>query len=115
MSQYTSQDLIVQKYGGSSLATKELIRRVADKVCSARASGARLVVTVSAMGDTTDELLRLAERLAGDHSPHPRETDALISTGELVSASLMAIAIKGNGFDVITPSVMCPTGARVAW
>lgn len=104
MSQYTSQDLIVQKYGGSSLATEELIRRVADKICAARADGASLVVTVSAMGDTTDELLRLAGRLAGDQLPHPRETDALISTGELVSASLMAIAIKGNGFDVISLS-----------
>ncbi len=96
--------LIVQKFGGSSLATEELLRNVASRVCERREEGARLVVCVSAMGDTTDELLSLANRLSGDESPSPRETDALISTGELVSASLLGIAIRGLGHDAISLS-----------
>ena len=96
--------LIVQKYGGSSVATEELLRGVAHRVCVRREQGQDLVVCVSAMGDTTDELLKLAYRLSGDQSPSPRETDALISTGELVSASLMGIAIRGMGHDAISLS-----------
>ncbi len=96
--------LVVQKFGGSSLATEELLRNVANRVCERRSRGADLVVCVSAMGDTTDELLNLANRLSGDQSPNPRETDALISTGELVSASLLGIAIRGLGHDAISLS-----------
>ena len=96
--------LVVQKFGGSSLASEELLRNVAARVCERRKDGADLVVCVSAMGDTTDELLSLANRLSGDESPSPRETDALISTGELVSASLMGIAIRGLGHDAISLS-----------
>ena len=96
--------LSVLKFGGSSLATEELIRNVAERVANRRDSGDDLVVCVSAMGDTTDELLSLAYRLSGDSSPSPRETDALISTGELVSASLMGIAIRGFGHDAISLS-----------
>ncbi len=98
------KQLVVQKFGGSSLATEELLRNVAARVCERREDGADLVVCVSAMGDTTDELLSLANRLSGDESPNPRETDALISTGELVSASLMGIAIRGLGHDAISLS-----------
>ena len=98
------KQLVVQKFGGSSLATEELLRNVAARVCERREDGADLVVCVSAMGDTTDELLSLANRLSGDESPSPRETDALISTGELVSASLMGIAIRGLGHDAISLS-----------
>ena len=96
--------LVVQKFGGSSLASEELLRNVAARVCERREDGADLVVCVSAMGDTTDELLTLANRLSGDESPSPRETDALISTGELVSASLMGIALRGLGHDAISLS-----------
>ncbi len=96
--------LVVQKFGGSSLASEELLRNVAARVCECREDGSDLVVCVSAMGDTTDELLSLANRLSGDKSPSPRETDALISTGELVSASLMGIAIRGLGHDAISLS-----------
>ncbi len=96
--------LVVQKFGGSSLATEDLLRSVAHRVCERRALGANLVVCVSAMGDTTDELLDLANRLSGNRSPSPRETDALISTGELVSASLLGIAIRGLGHDAISLS-----------
>ena len=99
-----SQQLVVQKFGGSSLATEDLLRSVAKRVCDRRENGVDLVVCVSAMGDTTDELLDLAYRLSGDQSPSPRETDALISTGELVSASLMGIAIRGLGHDAISLS-----------
>ncbi len=102
MSQNTQ--LVVQKFGGSSLATEDLLRSVAHRVCERRALGTNLVVCVSAMGDTTDELLDLANRLSGDRSPSPRETDALISTGELVSASLLGIAIRGLGHDAISLS-----------
>ena len=98
------KQLVVQKFGGSSLATEELLRNVAARVCERREDGVDLVVCVSAMGDTTDELLSLANRLSGDESPSPRETDALISTGELVSASLMGIAIRGLGHDAISLS-----------
>ncbi len=96
--------LVVQKFGGSSLASEDLLRNVAARVCKRREDGADLVVCVSAMGDTTDELLSLANRLSGDESPSPRETDALISTGELVSASLMGIALRGLGHDAISLS-----------
>ncbi len=96
--------LVVQKFGGSSLATEDLIKSVARRVCDRRALGVDIVVCVSAMGDTTDELLNLANRLSGDRSPSPRETDALISTGELVSASLLGIAIRGLGHDAISLS-----------
>ena len=96
--------LVVQKFGGSSVANEELLRSVAQRVCERREQGVELVVCVSAMGNTTDELLDLANRLSGDQSPSPRETDALISTGELVSASLMGIAIRGMGHDAISLS-----------
>ena len=101
---YEKNQLVVQKFGGSSLASEELLRNVAARVCERRENSADLVVCVSAMGDTTDELLSLANRLSGDESPSPRETDALISTGELVSASLMGIAIRGLGHDAISLS-----------
>lgn len=99
-----SNQLVVQKFGGSSLATEELLRNVAKIVCERRAKGTDLVVCVSAMGNTTDELLRLAKRLSGERSPSPRETDALMSTGELVTAPLMGIAIRGLGHEAISLS-----------
>lgn len=99
-----NHQLVVQKYGGSSLATEDLLKSVARRVCERRAVGTDMVVCVSAMGDTTDQLLDLANRLSGGRSPSPRETDALISTGELVSASLLGIAIRGLGHDAISLS-----------
>ncbi len=97
--------VIVQKFGGSSLAGPDLIRKVAERICRRRQAGADLVVVVSAMGDTTDELVRLAGEAAGaGSSPPPREVDTLLSTGELVSATLMAIAIQSMGQDVVSLS-----------
>jgi aspartate kinase len=101
----TARKVVVQKYGGSSLATAEKIRAVAKKICDRRAAGVDLVVTVSAMGDTTDELITLAKSVLGaGHVPDPREMDTLLSTGELVSAALMAMAIRSMGYEVVSLS-----------
>jgi aspartate kinase len=90
-----SPDLIVQKYGGSSLANADRIRNAARRIAEALASGHQVVAVVSAMGDTTDELIGLARELAAE--PDAREMDSLLSTGEQVSASLMAITLRGMG------------------
>jgi aspartate kinase len=87
--------IVVQKYGGSSLANAERIRNAARRICAALDAGQRVVVVVSAMGDSTDELLTLARALAPE--PHERELDSLLSTGEQVSASLMAITLQAMG------------------
>lgn len=89
--------LIVQKYGGSSVADAESIKRVARRIAQTRAAGHEVVVTVSAMGDTTDELIDLAHQVSS--SPHAREMDMLLTTGERVSMSLLAMAIRDLGFD----------------
>ena len=100
-----SAKIIVQKYGGSSLADAEKIRAVAERICAARAAGADVVVAVSAMGDGTDELINLARDVVGDAGPpDPRELDTLLSTGELVSSALMAMAIRARGHDVVSLS-----------
>jgi aspartate kinase len=83
--------LLVQKYGGSSLATAERIRWAASRVARTAASGRPVVVVVSAMGDSTDELIQLAYRVSA--RPDERELDLLLSTGETVSATLMAMAL----------------------
>ncbi len=94
--------LIVQKYGGSSMADAERIRKVAGRVAAAREHGDRLVVAVSAMGDTTDGLLELAHQVNGH--PDGRELDALLSTGEIVSATLLAMALAAIGHPAISLS-----------
>jgi aspartate kinase len=87
--------IIVQKYGGSSVATAEHIRAVAERVKKVHDSGHGLVVTVSAMGKQTDRLLRLASEVSRD--PSPREIDQLLSTGELQSVALLAMALHDRG------------------
>ena len=87
--------IIIQKYGGSSLATPELIKNVAKRIATAHTSGNKLVATVSAMGNSTDDLLSLASKVT--ERPNPRELDVLLSTGELQSCSLVAMALKGLG------------------
>jgi aspartate kinase len=100
-----THNIVVQKFGGSSVADAARIGNVADRICRRRAEGVDLVVVVSAMGDTTDDLIALARAVAGpDASPDPREMDTLLSTGELVSATLLAMAIKSRGFDVVSLS-----------
>ena len=92
--------VLVQKYGGSSVADVEKIGVVADKVVAAKRAGDDVVVVVSAMGKTTDELLALAKRVASD--PPRRELDMLVSTGERVSMALLSIAIHARGADAIS-------------
>lgn len=89
--------LIVQKYGGSSVANAESIKRVAKRIVDTRRAGHDVVVAVSAMGDTTDELLDLAAQVAP--IPAPRELDMLLSSGERISMALLAMAIHSMGFD----------------
>ena len=89
--------LIVQKYGGSSVADAQSIRRVAARIIETKKAGHDVVVTVSAMGDTTDDLIDLANQVSG--TPDSREMDMLLTTGERISMSLLAMAIRGLGFD----------------
>ena len=87
--------IVVQKFGGSSVADVERIGRVADRVAATRASGKDVVVVVSAMGDTTDDLLALANRVT--ENPSRRELDMLLSAGERISMALLAMAIGQLG------------------
>lgn len=89
--------LIVQKYGGSSVADAESIKRVAKRIVDTRRAGHDVVVAVSAMGDTTDELLDLAHQVAP--IPAPRELDMLLSSGERISMALLAMTIHSMGFE----------------
>ena len=94
--------MIVQKYGGSSLATPELIRSVASRICSAHDSGNSVIATVSAMGDSTDDLLSIASQVSV--IPDLRELDVLLSTGELQSCALVAMALKDMGKNAVSLS-----------
>ena len=87
--------LIVQKYGGSSLSSPERIKKVAQRVLKVKEEGNDIVVVVSAMGDTTDELLTLAMQL--DSNPPERELDVLLSTGEVISCALLSTALHSLG------------------
>ena len=87
--------LVVQKYGGSSVANAERIKAVAQRVARRLGTGDKLVVVVSAMGDTTDELIALARQISD--RPEARETDFLLSTGEIVSCTLLSMALKQMG------------------
>ncbi|HVC35746.1 MAG TPA: aspartate kinase [Chloroflexota bacterium] len=93
-------EILVQKYGGSSLATAERIRAVAERVVAGRDAGRPIVVVVSAMGDTTDDLIGLARQLAED--PDDRELDLLLSTGETISCTLMAMTLRHLGHEAIS-------------
>jgi aspartate kinase len=88
---------VVQKYGGSSVADAERIKRVAERIVDTRRSGSDVVVVVSAMGDTTDELLDLARQITP--VPLGRELDMLLTAGERISMSLLAMAIERLGYE----------------
>ena len=94
--------VIVQKYGGSSLATPDLIKSVASRICSAHDSGNSVVATVSAMGDSTDDLISIASQVSV--MPDLRELDVLLSTGELQSCALVAMALKDMGKNAVSLS-----------
>ena len=99
-----ARPVVVQKYGGSSLADAEHIHNVAARIQLRRDDGVDVIVVVSAMGDSTDELISLSEAVAGRTQPDAREMDTLLSTGELVSSTLMAMALKARGCDSISLS-----------
>jgi len=92
--------LVVQKYGGSSVAGAERIISVARRVADVRDKGNQVVVVVSAMGDATDELIRLAYQVTAQ--PSGRELDVLLSTGEIVSSTLLAMALRNLGCEAIS-------------
>ena len=94
--------LIVQKYGGSSLADAKKIHDVARRIARSRDEGNSVIVVVSAMGDTTDELIGLANQIS--ERPDARELDVLLSTGELVSCTLMAMALRTMGYASVSLS-----------
>ena len=95
-----SKEIIVQKYGGSSVANIERIKAVAKRILSTKTKDNNLVVVVSALGDTTDELEKLAFSIT--KTPPEREMDMLMSTGEQISCALLAMAIKVMGHDAIS-------------
>ena len=94
--------LIVQKYGGSSAADAEKIKNIARRAVATKQKGNKVVVVISAMGDTTDELISLAHQVTSQ--PDERELDVLLSTGEIVSSTLLAMAIKSLGEKAISLS-----------
>jgi aspartate kinase len=94
--------LVVQKYGGSSVADADRIKNVAARIKRRADAGDRVVAVVSAMGDTTDELIALAKQIT-DH-PEAREMDVLLSTGETQSSALMVMALHAIGVDAISLS-----------
>jgi aspartate kinase len=101
-----AKKLIVQKYGGTSVGNIDKITNVAKRIVAYKKKGYRVVVVVSALGDTTDELLSLASRIT--RAPSERELDMLISTGEQVSVALLAMAVHRLGMEAISF-----TGAQV--
>ncbi len=94
--------IVVQKYGGSSMANADKIRNVARRIAEAHKKGNKVVAVVSALGDTTDDLIGLAKQI--NANPEPREMDLLLSTGEIVSSTLMAMALHAMGFKAVALS-----------
>lgn len=91
--------LVVKKFGGSSVATLDRIRKVARRIVDSKKGNTRLVLVVSAMGDTTDELLSLASR--ANPEPPKREIDLLLSTGEIVSSALLSMSLNSLGAEAV--------------
>src|ERR671938_414384 len=92
--------LVVQKYGGTSVAGPEEIKRVARRVVETADAGNEVCVVVSAMGDSTDRLIDLAREVSRD--PHPREQDMLLTAGERISIALVSMAIIDLGRDAVS-------------
>jgi aspartate kinase len=99
-SRWNYMSLIVQKYGGSSVRTTDHIKRVAQRIKDTAAEGHSVVVVVSAMGDTTDELIELARQITD--KPSAREMDMLVTTGEQVSVALLSMALQELGVDSLS-------------
>jgi aspartate kinase len=94
------RDLIVMKFGGTSVGDTQKIKDVARRLVAARETGHRVLGVLSAMGDTTDELIRLAHEVSPE--PHPREYDMLVSVGERISNALCAMAIRDLGHEAVS-------------
>ncbi len=94
--------VLVQKYGGTSVGDAAKIRHVAERIAAAHRAGNSIAVVVSAMGDTTDRLIDLAESISA--APDPRELDVLLSTGELVSCTLVTMALREIGEEAVSMS-----------
>jgi aspartate kinase len=94
--------LVVQKYGGSSVADADKLNNVARRIAETKKKGNEVVVVVSAMGKTTDELIQLARKI--NPKPQERELDVLLSTGEIVSSTLMAMALHNMGYKAVSLS-----------
>jgi len=92
--------VVVQKFGGTSVADPDRLRRVAQRVVATAETGVQVCVVVSAMGSTTDELIELAEQVS--ERPHPRELDMLLTAGERISMALLAMAINDFGRDAVS-------------
>jgi aspartate kinase len=92
--------LVVMKFGGTSVGDTEKLKRVAQRLVAARESGSKVVGVLSAMGKTTDDLIRLAHEVSS--KPHPREYDLLVSTGERISNALCAMAIHDLGHEAVS-------------
>lgn len=92
--------VVVQKYGGSSVADPDRLQAVADRVRDTRALGNDMVVVVSAMGETTDQLVELAAQMSA--KPHPREMDMLLTAGERISMALLAMALNDRGVPAVS-------------
>src|SRR5687767_2877719 len=92
--------IVVQKYGGSSVADVQKLRQVANRIMRTRQQGHGVVVVVSAMGDATDELLAMAKQLSPN--PERRELDMLLTAGERISMALLSMAIREGGGDAIS-------------
>ena len=98
-------NVIVQKYGGTSVGDEEKIKHIAKNICKKFDDGYKPIIVVSAMGSTTDELIKMSKKVTfSDKNPDLRERDILLSTGELVSSTLLAISIKSLGKNVISLS-----------
>jgi len=98
------RDIIVQKFGGTSVADTDKIKKVADAVIREKELGNDVIVVVSAMGHTTDYLVKMANEISA--SPSSREMDMLLSTGEGVTIPLLAMAIQSKGYDAISLNAM---------
>ncbi len=100
MSRFDRRQLLVQKYGGSSVATPEHIRRVADRIVECRKTSAHVVVAVSAMGKTTDQLVALAHQVSA--KPSGREMDQLLACGETMAVSLLGLALQDRDVPAVS-------------
>ena len=92
--------LVVMKFGGTSVGDTDKLKRVAERLVAAHEEGAKVVAVLSAMGKTTDDLIRLAHEVSSN--PHPREYDMLVSTGERISNALCAMAIHDLGHEAVS-------------